>query len=140
MPISFFSKSNEFKLDNESSIEEWLIDCITSETEVDVIEINVVFCTDEELLEINKSYLDHDFYTDIITFPIEQDDTLIEAELYLSIDRIKDNANESDVSFQNELNRVLVHGVLHLCGYGDKQESEVTEMRAKEEEYLSKLN
>jgi rRNA maturation RNase YbeY len=99
--------------------------------------LSVVFMSDDDLLVINKQHLDHDFYTDIITFPIEEDDDNLEAEIYISIDRVKDNAMEFETSFSNELLRVYLHGILHLVGYGDKTAEDKKVMRSKEQYYMS---
>ena len=95
-------------------------------------EVNLIFCSDEHLLEMNRTHLDHDYYTDIITFDYCEDD-LITGDLFISIDRVEENASNESVSFTNELNRVVVHGVLHLIGYKDKSEEEERVMRAKED-------
>ena len=99
--------------------------------------LSVVFMSDDDLLVINKQHLDHDFYTDIITFPIEEDDDNLEAEIYISIDRVRDNAMEFKTSFSNELLRVYLHGILHLVGYGDKTAEDKKVMRSKEQHYMS---
>lgn len=98
-------------------------------------EISVVFCSDEHLLEMNKQYLDHDYYTDIITFDYYAED--ISGDLFISVDRLKENSQSNNVSFDNELKRVVAHGVLHLLGYGDKSEEESKLMRNKENEALA---
>lgn len=98
-------------------------------------EISIVFCSDEYLLEMNKQYLDHDYYTDIITFDYYTED--ISGDLFISINRVKENAESNNVPFDNELKRVVSHGVLHLLGYGDKSEEESLLMRKKENEALA---
>lgn len=100
-----------------------------------LLSINYIFCTDKALLEINKQFLKHDFYTDIITFDLSETADLT-AEIYISIDRVRDNANTLGTSFKSELHRVIFHGVLHLCGYKDKTEIEKAKMRGKEDSYL----
>lgn len=100
--------------------------------------INLIHCSDDELLEINRLYLNHDYYTDIITFDLRDDPHApLEADLFISIDRIRENAQENQVTFEEELKRVMIHGILHLCGYGDKTAEQVAEMREKENYYLS---
>ena len=101
-------------------------------------EITIVFCTDDYLLEINKTYLNHDFYTDIITFDYTMNG-VISGDLFISVDRVKDNAESFSVSFDNELKRVIYHGVLHLCGYKDKTEKDEKEMREKENFYMNQF-
>ena len=100
--------------------------------------LNIILCADDDLLSINKQYLNHDYYTDIITFQYEKNP--IEAELYISLDRVKDNALQIPVSWNRELLRVIIHGVLHCCGYKDKTTEDKTIMRKKENEYLGLLN
>lgn len=99
--------------------------------------INYVFCSDAYLLNINRDFLAHDYYTDIITFGLSEPDQPVEAEIYISIDRVKDNANQLGISFKEEMLRVIFHGALHLCGYKDKKKSEVALMRQKENHYLT---
>ena len=98
--------------------------------------LNYVFCTDEELLEINRQYLNHDYYTDIVSFELSKKDEPAEGDIYISIDRIRDNALSLGEPLYKELHRVIFHGALHLCGYKDKTRSQSLEMRNKEEEYL----
>jgi probable rRNA maturation factor len=99
--------------------------------------LNYIFCGDEELLQINRQYLKHDYYTDIITFELSVKGGPIEGEVYISIDRIKDNSEKLKEAFYRELLRVIFHGVLHLCGYKDKNSSEKREMRRMEEILIS---
>lgn len=98
-------------------------------------DVSLIFCSDEHLLQMNKEYLDHDYYTDIITFDYTEG-SLVSGDLFISIDRVLDNANEFNVAFQDELHRVCVHGLLHLCGYKDKSDSEELLMRSKENQML----
>ncbi len=95
-------------------------------------EVNLIFCSDDYLLEMNRTHLDHDYYTDIITFDYCEDN-LITGDLFISIDRVEENASDRSVNFTDELNRVVVHGVLHLLGYKDKSQEEEKEMRSKED-------
>jgi rRNA maturation RNase YbeY len=101
-------------------------------------DITLIFCTDEELLAINKEHLAHDYYTDIITFNYNND-SILSGDLFISVDRITDNAQQLGVSMEEELHRVCYHGVLHLVGYNDKTDDEIAVMRAKENFYLNKL-
>jgi len=103
-------------------------------------ELSYVFCSDEYLLHINRQFLNHDYYTDIITFDISDNKQEIKGEIYISIDRVKDNAKQLDQSTQTELLRVIFHGALHLCGYKDKSKLQQAEMRQKENHYLSKFH
>lgn len=98
--------------------------------------LNYVFCSDKELLKINKDYLNHDYYTDIITFDLSEPAGSIQAEVYISIDRVSENARKMGVSFKNELHRVIFHGALHLCGYTDKGKKDKELMRLREDYYL----
>lgn len=98
--------------------------------------LNYVFCSDEELLKINRQFLQHNYYTDIVTFDLSDPGKAIQAEIYISVERVKDNARQLRVPFRKELHRVIFHGVLHLCGYQDKKVHQQKEMRAKEEEIL----
>lgn len=138
--ISYFQQDCEFELENEEKISNWILETFKKEGVSKKIIMSIIFNSDEALLEMNKQFLDHDYYTDIITFPIEETETELEAELYISIDRVKENAEDIGVSFENELHRVIIHGTLHLCGFGDKTESEEKLMRQKEDEYLAVLD
>ena len=104
----------------------------------DIYELSYVFCSDDYLLDINKKALNHDYYTDIITFDLRDNETSpLHAEIYISTERVKDNANENSVTFAHELRRVMVHGLLHLTGYNDHTDEEKKIMRAKEEEFIN---
>ncbi|HKZ66623.1 MAG TPA: rRNA maturation RNase YbeY [Chitinophagaceae bacterium] len=98
--------------------------------------LNYIFCTDNQLLEINRQYLNHDYYTDIISFGLSPKESPINGEIYISIDRVKDNARLLNEPFYLELHRVIFHGALHLCGYRDKRKKEILEMRKMETKYL----
>jgi len=116
----------------------WLEEIILSEGKK-TGEINYIFCDDEYLLKINQDYLQHDYYTDIITFDSVKGKT-ISGEIFVSLQRISDNASTLSKNYEEELRRVLAHGILHLCGYKDKTEDEETEMRRKEDFYIAKYN
>lgn len=98
--------------------------------------IHYIFCNDDFLLEINRTYLQHDYFTDIITFPFSEEQSPVLADIYISLDRVFENSHSLNVAFQNELRRVVFHGALHLCGYDDKNNSQAKLMRKKEDEYL----
>ena len=134
--IQFFNQDSLFKLDNEEFISSWILSTFQSEKINKSIELTFVFCSDAALLKINQDFLNQDYYTDIITFPIEEDDENLEAEIYISVDRVKENAENLSKTFINELHRVIIHGVLHLCGYPDKSDKEAKIMRNKEDFYL----
>ncbi|WP_294221561.1 MULTISPECIES: rRNA maturation RNase YbeY [Chryseobacterium] len=114
----------------------WLKDLILSE-EKKLGEINYIFCDDDYLLKVNQDYLQHDYYTDIITFDYVKGKT-ISGEIFVSLQRISDNASSLSRDYEEELRRVLAHGILHLCGYKDKTEEEEKQMREKEDHYLAK--
>ena len=99
--------------------------------------VNYIFCSDAEILKINQQYLNHDYYTDIITFDLS-DSEFIQGEVYISIDRVRDNSKKMKLTFSAEIRRVIFHGALHLCGYDDKGKTEKTLMTKKEDFYLSK--
>ena len=103
-----------------------------------VTNITYIFCSDDEILRINNTYLHHDYYTDIITFDYSEDDC-ISGDLFISLDTVKSNAEKFNTDYNEELHRVIIHGVLHLCGFGDKTEKEERQMRKREEEALSLL-
>ena len=130
-----FNYENEFNLDNEEGISNWLSQVILSEKKKEG-EINYIFCDDEYLLKINLEYLNHDTLTDIISFDYTVGNE-INGDIFISVERVQDNANDFEVSFEDELRRVLVHGVLHYCGYKDKSEQDEVLMRAKEDEKLA---
>ncbi len=102
--------------------------------------ISYIFCTDDYLLKLNQEYLKHDTLTDIITFTLSGLSLPIISEIYISIERVKENADSLQVKFKNELHRVMIHGILHLCGYSDHTMKLKSEMRAKEDYYLSKMD
>jgi probable rRNA maturation factor len=133
--ISFFTEDIEFSLPNETQVNAWLSKVIENE-DYKLSELNFIFCSDEYLLAINIEYLNHDTYTDIITFDNSEDEDYIEGDIFISIERVKENAILFNVDFANELHRVLVHGVLHLCGYHDKSEDESLLMRQKEDFHI----
>ena len=129
-----FNYETDFELDNEAHYEDWISRIIESEG-FDEGEINYIFCDDEYLHKINVEYLDHDTLTDIISFDYTVGN-LIQGDIFVSIERVKDNANDFNVSFDEELKRVLSHGVLHYCGYKDKSPEDEALMRSKEEEKM----
>lgn len=98
-----------------------------------------VFCSDEFLLSINNTHLQHDYYTDIITFDLSESSNTVIGEVYISVDRVKENAIINNTTFKNELERVVFHGALHLCGYKDKSKKDIIVMRAKEDYYINRF-
>ena len=129
-----FNYESEFILDNESVYVDWLSKVIISELKNEG-EINYIFCDDDYLLEINQQYLEHDTLTDIISFDYSIGNEL-QGDIFISIERVRENAQDYSVSFEEELKRVMVHGVLHYCGYKDKSEQDEKLMREKEEEKM----
>lgn len=129
-----FNYETDFELVNEEAFENWIIDIVDSEASA-VGEINYVFCDDEYLHKINVEYLSHDTLTDIISFDYTVGN-LIQGDIFISIERVMDNANDFNVDFNEELKRVMAHGVLHYCGYKDKTDADAKLMRQKEEEKI----
>ena len=129
-----FNYETDFELENEAQYEDWISRIIESEG-FDEGEINYIFCDDDYLHKINVEYLDHDTLTDIISFDYTVGNVL-QGDIFVSVERVKDNANDFNVSFEEELKRVLSHGVLHYCGYKDKSPEDEALMRSKEEEKM----
>lgn len=129
-----FNYETDFQLDNEEIYQNWLAEVIESENKEEG-EINYIFCDDDYLYEINVQYLEHETLTDIISFDYTLGN-LISGDIFISIERVKDNAQDFGVSFEEELKRVMVHGILHYCGYKDKTEADEKLMRTKEEEKM----
>ena len=133
--IFLYSADVKIDLKKRTAVKQLIVDLFKKE-QVGLNRLNYIFCSDKYLLKINQQYLDHDTLTDIITFPLSQIGEPVVAEIYVSIERIKENAKAYKVSYQNELLRVMIHGALHLCGYKDKQKSQRLQMKAKEDYYL----
>lgn len=138
MPIQYFYEEVDFKISNEKHLTEWISSVVHSYN-FNIQEVNFIFCSDEYLLEINKQHLNHDYFTDIITFDNSEQSGLIESDVFISVDRIKENAQNLSVEFTQELHRVMIHGILHLVGFGDKSAEEKRVMREKEDACLSLL-
>lgn len=130
-----FNYESDFNLDNEEAVSAWISAVIVSENKNEG-EINYIFCDDEYLHKINLEYLNHDNLTDIISFDYTVGNE-INGDIFISVERVQDNANDFEVSFETELKRVMVHGVLHYCGYKDKGEDDERLMRSKEDEKLA---
>jgi len=129
-----FNYETDFQLDKEEIYQDWIERIIESEGK-ELGEVNYIFCDDEYLHEINLQYLDHDTLTDIISFDYTEGD-IISGDIFISVERVQDNANDFQVSFKEELKRVLAHGILHYCGYKDKSEADEKLMRQKEDEKI----
>lgn len=135
--IRFYTHEVDFKLLDQKKLKLWISTRI-ADAGYQLEALNYVFCSDEHLLQMNKEHLQHDYYTDIITFDYSERLKVFNGELYISIDRILENASENHVSFADELHRVMIHGVLHLLGFKDKTAAEQTKMREQEENALAK--
>ncbi len=129
-----FNYETDFELHNEAGFSKWLSEVILSENKKEG-EINYIFCDDDYLLEINQQHLDHDTLTDIISFDYSVGNEL-NGDIFVSVERVKENASDFNVTFHEEIQRVLVHGILHYCGYKDKTESDELVMRSKEDEKM----
>ena len=137
MAIFFHTIDVDHRLKHKIALKRWINDCILAENKKPG-NINIIFCSDNHLLEMNRTHLAHDYYTDIITFDFTHNN-VISGDLYVSIDRIKDNAIKNSVTLENETYRVIIHGVMHLCGYKDKTKKDIEIMRAQEAACLSKI-
>ncbi len=137
MSIQFFTHEIKFQLKNKTKLKLWIAGAF-KQYKKNLNSITYVFCSDEYLLEINQGFLQHDFYTDIITFDYSTKNE-IESEIYISIDRVKENANTLKITFEEELNRVMIHGILHLCGCKDKTKKDKADMRLAEDKQLKLL-
>lgn len=132
--IYFHSQEVKFPKIEKQKTKNWIKKVISCENKL-AGNINIIFCSDDYLLNINKEYLKHNYYTDVITFDYCEN-TIISGDIFISLDRIKENANEEKTEYQEELKRVIIHGVLHLIGYNDKENDERNEMRMAEDKYL----
>lgn len=135
--VCFFFDAVKVTLTNRRELKHFIEHLFRKEGKK-LLSLNYVFCSDKKLLQVNQDYLKHDYYTDIITFDLSETSASIAGEIYISVDRVRDNAKQLGVSFRSELHRVIFHGALHLCGYSDKSQNEKTVMRRKEDLYLSK--
>lgn len=142
LAINFFTKDIKFSLKRKTDLRAWLAATAKKEG-FEISELNYIFCSDKFLYNINKKYLHHDDYTDIITFDLStrhpEQKVGLTGEIFISIHRIKENAKLYNTTFHNEINRVMIHGVLHLCGYKDKTKAQKATMRKKEEFYISRF-
>ena len=133
--ISYYFEDTDFVFKGKTLNNRWLK--LVAESEIRRIgQISIIFCSDNYILDVNQKYLQHDYFTDIITFDYCEGDK-ISGDLFISVDTVRDNAVEYGTEFVDELNRVMVHGILHLIGYDDHEEEDIKEMRAKENYYLS---
>lgn len=135
--VHFFSHDLPPSLKNTTNLKHFIESIFKKEMQR-LDSINYIFCSDRVILEINKKYLNHDFYTDVITFNLSPNNKAIAAEVYISIERIRDNAKQLGLSIKSELHRVLFHAALHLCGYNDKKKKDKEVMRKRENDLLTK--
>lgn len=136
--VNFFAEDIDFAVPSPRKLSSWIQKAIEKEG-FSTKELNYIFCSDTYLLNINQQYLAHNTLTDIITFDNSEEDGEVEGDIFISIDRVRENAEKFKTSFFNELCRVVIHGALHLAGYTDKSKDEKELMREKEEAYLSLL-
>jgi probable rRNA maturation factor len=135
MSVQFFFLQKAY-LKNRTALKQQVVALFKKEKRA-LESINIIFCSDDYLLEINKSHLNHNYYTDIITFDLTAGKNQpIIAELYISVDRVKDNAQQLQQTFTREIHRVIFHGCLHLCGYKDKSAADIKKMRSAEDKYI----
>lgn len=137
--VDFFAQDISFKLRKPRKTKQWILEAIARERK-QLEHLNYIFCSDAYLLSMNEQYLNHKTLTDIITFDNSGKKGIIEGDIFISIERVKSNAEELQTSFDEELHRVMIHGVLHLIGYSDKSVTAKVRMRKKEDAYLSLRN
>lgn len=135
--INFFSEDTELPYIDKSAVSCWLREVISMHDKI-AGEINFIFCNDEKILSVNREFLKHDYYTDIITFDYSEQ-RIVSGDLYISLDTVASNSVGLGTSYESELKRVIVHGILHLCGYKDKLPDESIQMRKLEDEALNLL-
>ncbi|WP_113660882.1 rRNA maturation RNase YbeY [Pedobacter nanyangensis] len=135
--INFFTEDTNYALKGKTSIRKWISETIAHEGYV-LNELNFIFCSDEYLLRVNQDFLQHDYYTDVITFDNSEELKMILGDIFISIDRVRDNAKQHNATIHDELCRIMIHGTLHLLGYRDKTKKAKLEMTAKEDFYLNR--
>lgn len=135
MAIQFHNEDITYRLKQKRLLKSWISECISAENQI-CGNIQVILCSDEYLLKMNQDFLNHDYYTDIITFNYNSEK--INGDLFISLDRIKYNADKNGVNVEDEMQRVIIHGVMHLCGFNDKKKSDRIAMRKQEEKCLVK--
>ena len=136
--IAFFNEDLDYTIKHKQKLREWIGFTIKAEGFTRIGELNFIFCSDEYLLSINQQYLQHDTYTDIVTFDSSEEESTISGDIFISVERTRENASKFAVSEEDELHRVIIHGVLHLCGYLDKNKEGKALMTEKENTYLAK--
>lgn len=138
--IHFFSEDIKFTLKNKGVIRKWILNTIKAEGLKKIGELSFIFCSDDYLLSINQQYLNHNTYTDIITFDNSEEEEIISGDVFISIQRVRENASLFKSNESDELHRVVIHGILHLCGYLDETKEEKEQMTQKENYYLKELS
>jgi len=133
----FFTEGTDYRLKQKTALRKWIEETAKAEG-FKTGEISIVLCSDAYLLSINQQYLNHDTYTDIVTFDNSEEEEVVAGDIFISIDRVQENAAKFGVSERDELHRVIIHGILHLCGYGDKKKAEKAVMATKEDYYLAR--
>lgn len=133
--VSFHSEQTDYSISNENQISDWLVSVCKKEGKT-LAEISIILCSDDYLLEVNRKHLNHDYYTDVITFDYSESPH-VSGDIFISVDRVQENAGSFGVEMVDELHRIIVHGTLHLLGYTDKTSSSKEEMTSKEDFYLS---
>jgi rRNA maturation RNase YbeY len=134
-PVIQFHFPSPCSLNNRQVLKAFILSVFRKEKQP-LERLNIIFCDDNFLLSLNRQFLEHDYYTDILSFPLSDRGKPLIAEIYISIDRVKDNAKNTESSFREELHRVIFHGILHFCGYNDKSKKEIQEIRTAEDKYL----
>jgi len=137
--IWFFNEGVNYTLKNKKKLRKWIIDSIMAENYQPGI-INIIFCSDKELIAINKKYLEKDYLTDVITFDMSEIESEVSGDIFISVERVRENAKRFSQSIEKEMNRIVIHGVLHLVGYNDSSKEEKQLMVVKENFYLTRLN
>ena len=136
--VQFFTEEVEFDLTNEQQVHDWILKVIGEENQQPGV-LNIIFCDDEYLLELNQKFLTRDTLTDVIAFDYSENEDEVSGDIFISIERIADNAESFNQSFVDEVCRVIIHGILHLCGYADKTAEDKATMTLREDKYLSLL-
>jgi rRNA maturation RNase YbeY len=133
--ISFFEEDIHYKLKQKAIVREWIVNTIAAEG-YKLKTLSFIFCSDNYLLQINQQYLNHDTFTDIITFDNSEDEGLVLGDIFISVERVRENASQFNITETDEMHRVIIHGVLHLLGYKDKTVADKKKMTLKEDFYL----
>ncbi len=139
MGITFYNNSTNLKIKNKLVLKKWLLSALAEYKTAKKINVNIAFCSDDEILKINIDFLNHNYYTDILTFNLSEKTDVLDADIFISYETVMYNSNKYSVSFNNEMCRVLIHGILHLIGFNDKKPKEKKQMTAEENQKLEDL-